>query len=581
MKSLKNLFSLDLRSLALVRVCLGLLCFIDIANRIPQINTFYSDHGILPRFVLIDQFELAWRMSLLDLNGSSLFAFGLAIIGLVSSLLFMLGWRTKLNNFISWIVIMSFQARFPEVNHGGDNLLRMLLLWIFFLPSNTYYSVDSVLSGQTKKESSYFGFSSFSWITQILYVYVFTFLYKWDPSWYKNFDSVYYAMSLDMFTTTLGKGLLSFPLLMQFLSFFTFALEGLGPIMLLIPWKNSFFRGLNVCLFFALHIGIWLTLELGNFAPACLIMWMAMIPTTFWESKIFKKHSQGQSTIYYDPDCGFCRKFCFLVKDFLFLPNLHVVSGETNPDILKIIQTKKSWVFINEQGMFIRWNALSQMLLKSNFFIFCWLGKLFSIFNFNFIYNFISSKRGYLGRILNLIGFENINSHEGRFKKIILSFFIFITLAWNIEGITNSKYFKIESPFDEIVFALQLNQQWNMFAPRPMRDDGWFITEAMLASGVKWDILNNHEIKFQKPDAVQNTYPSSQWRKFMLNLRTDDNGTYKLWFGRYLCRRWNDTHPDSLSLTDYKLSFMRETTPQMGSPLPAPAMEVVWNHHCK
>jgi hypothetical protein len=198
----------------------------------------------------------------------------------------------------------------------------------------------------------------------------------------------------------------------------------------------------------------------------------------------------------------------------------------------------------------------------------------------DFLYNFTSRKRKYLGSVLNQIGIEEICIEEGVIKKTLVAFLIMMTLAWNIEGITRSQYFTIRSPWREIVFALQLNQQWNMFAPSPMKDDGWFIVDANLEGGVKWDILNNKPINFNKPQNVQNTFPSSQWRKFLVNLRIDHNDTYKLWFGRYLCRRWKDAHPIS-HLLSYTLYFVKETTPPPGYALPIPVNEVVWNHNCR
>ena len=529
----------------------------------------------------MNNFELPWMMSILNINGSAFFALIVALIGLITSLFLIIGWRTKISLFVTWVVIMSFHARFPLVNHGGDNLLRMILFWSFFLPINSYYSVDSVLSDTPKIRPAYFGLASIAWIMQVLFVYLFTFLYKWDPGWYKNFDSLYYAMNLDMFTTSLGKKLLFFPSLMKFLSFFAFALEGVGPILLLIPWKISFWRSLTVFLFFALHIGIWMTLELGNFAPACMILWVALIPSIFWESKFFKNNLQIKSTLYYDPDCGFCRKFCFLIKEFLFLSDLTILSGDSDINILKHIQEKKSWVLVNDQNVFIRGRVFYELLQQSDFFLLRGIGQLTKKIPLDYLYNFTSQKRKILGIMINEVGAEKVYAEEGILKKSFITFFILIIFAWNVEGITNSKYFTVGTPWREIVFGLQLNQQWNMFAPTPMKDDGWFVTEANLEGGIKWDILNNKPINFNKQENVQETFPSSQWRKFLVNLRIDHNDTYKLWFGRYLCRRWNETHSKSLDLLKYTLYFVRETTSFPGTSLPVPVNEVVWNHSCR
>src|SRR4051812_36602230 len=89
----KNLFKLDLRSLALARVLLGILAFFDLWRRIDDIDVFFSDAGTLSRVDLINNFELNWRMTLLNMNGSYTFALILLLAGMLASVFFTLGWR--------------------------------------------------------------------------------------------------------------------------------------------------------------------------------------------------------------------------------------------------------------------------------------------------------------------------------------------------------------------------------------------------------------------------------------------------------------------------------------------------------
>jgi hypothetical protein len=581
-----SLLSMDLRSLSLARFFLGILCFIDIANRIPQINAFYSDNGILPRWLIIQNYEWPWAMSLFNLNGSFSFVLIVSIIGMIASLSYSFGLRTKLSNCIVWIVIMSFHARFQQINHGGDNLLRLMLFWSLFLPMNAFYSFDSVLSSSNNRsephEKTYSGWGSAGWLVQTICVYFFTFLYKWDPSWFQKFDSVYYAMNLDMFTTPVGKSLLGFPVLMQFSSIFAFFLEGIAPILLIIPWRVDFFRGIAVVLLFGLHIGIWFTLVLGNFAPACLILWMGFIPSSWWEKLNSRSKNKSGLILYYDPDCGFCRKFCFLIKEFLFLPELVILSGDNDPEVLKTILERKSWVLkVNEHETLIRFSVFTQILSSSSFFPFHLLGKMLSYLPpFDFLYNSLSKKRKHWGILINDIGHEKVVLNESIIKKSAAVFFTVLIFAWNVEGITQSQYFRLGSPWNKIVFSLQLNQQWNMFAPSPMRDDGWWVAEGNLNDGSHWDILNDAVVNFRKKENVQDTYPSSQWRKFFVNLNSDNDQTVKLWFGKYLCRVWNESHNGNRTLNNYTLYFVRERTPPQGEQLPVPVEQTVWNHHC-
>lgn len=577
----KKILTFDLRSLALVRFFLGVLCFIDIANRIPQLEAFYTDVGILPRWLILQEFSLPWGMSLFHLNGSYSYALIVSLIGMIASLGVALGIRTRFSTVVVWIVLLSFHLRFSEILHGGDNLIRLMLFWSLFLPMNARYSFDAVLSEEKCPETTYCGWGSSGWIVQTICVYLFTFLYKWDPVWFEKFDSVYYAMNLDLFTRPLGKALLEYPLLMKVSSAYAIALEGLAPVLILIPWRMQFWRAAAVLLLFSLHIGIWMTLVLGIFPAACLILWMAFIPSSFWQ--LFRKSDFAGAglTLYFDPDCGFCRKFCFLLKEFLFLPGLKIQSGESDPQVLNEILEKKSWVLKSASQKFIRFAVFRELLKSSGFLLFQYAGRALAYLpSMDVVYNRVSRKRRLWGVLINQVGHESVAFEENFSRRTLAPMLALIVFAWNLEGFTNLRYFKITSPVDELVFSLQLNQEWAMFAPKPMVDDGWWVARGTLKNGETWDILNDSLVDFRKKENVQDTYESAQWRKFFNNLYFNDKRTVKLWFGKYLCRRWNNVHSEGKTLDNYTLYYVKETTPPPGQPLPNPETVTIWNHNC-
>lgn len=483
---MKTLFKLDLRSLALTRMLLGILAFCDIFNRIPQIDDFYSDGGILPRWLLHQQFQTSWRSGLLDLVGDQAFAFLVAILGLLAALAMIAGLRTRGSVFLTWLVIMSFQARFPEANHGGDNLLRLLLFISMFLPMNAFFSVDQLKKKIEVQDVEYFSVFTLAWFCQIFYIYFFTFYYKWEPSWFRDYDSVYYALSLDMFTRKLGKALLNYPLLMKFSSFYTMWLEGLGCFLLLIPYRRNFFVSSAIILFVALHAGIWVTIVLGNFPPACIILWLALIPSSWW-------NNAG----------GWISK-------------------------LKI-------------------NLATKVLLL---------------------------------KLADKTCVSDIELKVSNGTKAFGVFFILLTFGWNLEGAQILPWFDIKRPLNEVVFFLQWNQQWNMFAPKPMRNDGWWIVEAHLSDGRTWDILHDKTFSEARPENIADTYPSTQWRKFLTNLYSEHDETYLLWFGKFLCRKWNTDAHKTQEVMNYKLIFMRELTAPEGQVSNPIQKQVIWNHKC-
>lgn len=481
MNYLKKIFTIDLRALAIFRIFLGFTLLLDMITRLGMSHDFYSDLGTLPRSVLINQVELPWKMSLLLVNGSPIFAASLAVIGMIAAISLILGKHTRTSTIVGWILLASFHARHPLVAHGGDNVLRMLLLWAIFLPLAKRWALDAKKDEITSHH--YFSPFTVAISLQVLFIYVFTFFYKWHPSWLSELDSFYYAMNLSMFTTPLGDALLNFPRLMKVLTFATLWFEGLGPLLFLST--HRYVRRLMVFSFIALHVGIELTMILGLFPLACITAW-----TLFIDSNLLDR-------------------------------------------------------FESKLGQF-KWQKSPPLL-------------------------------AYQSSLLKPIESLQFNGKKSMVVSGLLTLLVF---SWNLEGIKAIKGFDIRSPFNEIVFALQLNQQWNMFAPRPMTHDGYFVVEGHLNDNEFIDPMTGRRPLMSPPADFASTFKNTAWNKYLLNLYSQSWSSQRLYFGKYLCRKWNSEHPRNKSLNTFKIYFMRDITPKPGQAKPPIEKIELWNHHC-
>lgn len=584
----KKLFQLDLRSLALARVCLGILAFFDIGRRLDDIPAFFSDSGLLSRAQLFQDFELPWRMSLLNLNGSPTFAFIIAIFGMLASIFFTLGWRTRTANFVIWLVTISFQSRFPEgATSGGDMLIRIFFFWSLFLPMSGQYSIDRALSNTKIKTNKYFSVFTAIWIIQIFLLYFFTFLYKWAPVYHTTFEAVWYMLQLDIFTTNVGKWMGQQYELTRLLSFSAYALEIIGPLMLLIPFKRDFFRGIAVVSFWAFHLGIALTLHLGNFVPICLIIWVGLIPSSWWIYLSSKLNTTKEQTtvLYYNSGSRLARKFSLVMKEMLILDKLQIFPGSHLKEghLLTIEESPK--------------NVFGKMLLTSRFKIIRKMGQFF-LSELGIYLNEVSES-GHVSLnnekrisyaplksyktfeyIVDFVSFENIRFKLNRLEKAFGAFILALIIGWNIEGYVEDRDWYIGEPFDQIMFTLNLNQGWAMFAPHPQRSDGWWVMDGTLKNGKKWDVLNDKKVSFDRPADIYETYQSEDWRKFLDNLSGSRDEKYLLALGRYLCRKWNNEKSGDQNLMTFKLYFMQEwTNPPHMAQSPVKKLQL-WNHSC-
>src|SRR5215210_7054795 len=68
-----EVFSADLRSLALFRMVLALLVLADLANRATDLTAHYTDEGILPRTALLEGVMNRWQVSLNLMSGEFFF----------------------------------------------------------------------------------------------------------------------------------------------------------------------------------------------------------------------------------------------------------------------------------------------------------------------------------------------------------------------------------------------------------------------------------------------------------------------------------------------------------------------------
>lgn len=60
MSQFKDVFSFDLRSMAIFRIGMGLVLIWDLILRCLYFRDHYSDLGVLPRGILIDKFMSDW-----------------------------------------------------------------------------------------------------------------------------------------------------------------------------------------------------------------------------------------------------------------------------------------------------------------------------------------------------------------------------------------------------------------------------------------------------------------------------------------------------------------------------------------
>src|SRR5687768_10592076 len=127
--TLRALFGIDPRSLALFRIGLGALLILDLLIRLPDLAAMYTDDGMFPRALIRHHYASVWHWSFHFLSGRWIVQAGLFFIAAMLALALLAGFKTRWAVIGSWLMLLSIHHRVPPILSGADTLLRMLLFW--------------------------------------------------------------------------------------------------------------------------------------------------------------------------------------------------------------------------------------------------------------------------------------------------------------------------------------------------------------------------------------------------------------------------------------------------------------------
>jgi len=286
MKRFSELFTLDLRSLALLRIGLGIFIFIEILELIPYVKMFLSDSGVAPRSIIdLSNREFAYHWQLYFLHGGELWAYFLLGITLLSASFLIVGYYTKLATFLCWILLASLQQRNPHLVYGGHSLSLMLLFWSIFLPLGARFSLDRAIRKLNfSSKDEIISVASIALYFQFIILYITAALYKFDFASWGEGTHIYYTLSRMELVWGLGHLIYPYPHIMEQLTYNTLMLELLGPLLIFCPFFKPIVRLFTLTLFALFHLGLALTVSIQWFPLLNIVFLSAFLPAFFWDN---------------------------------------------------------------------------------------------------------------------------------------------------------------------------------------------------------------------------------------------------------------------------------------------------------
>ena len=336
-----RIFSLDLRSLAIFRIALGLTLIWDLVFRWSTLTAMYTDQGFFTRQVSFDYLEAqigaqwsSFFWSVYWLSGSTEFAATLFVITGVLALLFVVGCWTRVVTVGLFIMLVSLHYRNPLVMTSGDLYFKTLFLWTIFLPLATVWSWDARRAGRTvaNQVTPIATFATVGLIFQIITMYFFTGVSKLNEVWFEG-DAMSYVLRLDIYITPFGKSMLDYPVFLKLISWMTLFFEVCWVWTLLVPWRNDWFRWINIVVFVGFHIGIGLSMSIGLFPVICIIPWLALLPGYVWPGKTRQAPRRFSSWIELSTLGRLSQVACVLLMIFTLIWNIGNIPHPTTSQL--------------------------------------------------------------------------------------------------------------------------------------------------------------------------------------------------------------------------------------------------------
>jgi hypothetical protein len=304
MTKLREIFGVDLRSLALFRIALGASLLVDLVMRARDLTAHYTDQGLLPRALLLPFGRLT--IPLHRMAGGAAYEAALFVVAGLVAAAFTVGYKTRAATVVSWLLLQSLHDRNRLILDGGDPLLRIMLFWSMFLPLGARFSWDrrrareapAMASGGQRVTS----FATAALLVQIASMYLFTGLLKLEfPVWPRG-TALGYALLAYHMTTPLGTALLAYPRLLFALGMSVLVWEVAGPLLWFSPWRTGPMRAFTTAGFLALQLGIAACMTIGNFQPSAMVLVLPFLPGWFWDDLLPKLFITRRAEAHAQPD---------------------------------------------------------------------------------------------------------------------------------------------------------------------------------------------------------------------------------------------------------------------------------------
>jgi hypothetical protein len=568
--------TVDTRTLGIFRIATGLLLLTNLYDRIGGGNlvSLYSNQGVLPNHyaLFLPPAQGYWSV-LLGFSSPWEMRFVFTFVWVIF-ICYTLGLKTRWMQVLALVAYESVNNRFILIQHGGNVVVNIMLVWSVFLPLGERFSLDALLDSLRRHKGgepadlnaragaptaptrvaalAYFGFC-FNFAA----IYFFNALHKGGSSWLEG-STIHYVLWQNRMATHLAAFVrMHEPFwLSPALTWGTLVMEWSLPWLIILPFFKKWLRAVAVLFVNALHGGIALLCTLGPFSYSMMATSMVL-----WQTEHFdlieaqaKKRLQRR-TVRYQADVPRQRFWARIASRLDLLGALTFQAGTR----LEVVDGGKTHAGADAVSSLAR--ALPLGVL------YAWLPATFG------------------GPVLWLMRtlhawFEGTDERPPRPKtspivawlgtwvSIVAPTAVLIAVLsqLSMENWGLPPALKIKSRpqwMTGIIEYLTIPQGWSMFAPEPPRDDARLVVDATLTDGTHLDLLTGAPPDFE-PWKHGPWWMDQHWCEFHSRMK----GWGQHWrnFRDFLVRTpIREDWRQDLGIQDFEVYFVANKSPPPGS----------------
>lgn len=264
---------------SILRISFGLLILYMYLIHYAQRRFLWGPNGMQNHDSLRDQMTLTSNFSLYQLSDSMVYFEVIFHLGILFALLFTVGFMNRTVAVLNFLFLWSLQHANVLILDGGDNIMRIILLYLIFANTASHFSIDRTrkigkISKPKPLSNALHNLAVLASILQLCLMYLSSGLHKVMGEMWTNGTALYYILQVGEYTHPFFQTIISSSEIILMIGAYSAIFIQLSFPFLLLNRYTKYLAMFNIV---ALHIGIAVVMGLFTFSAAMITMQLLML----------------------------------------------------------------------------------------------------------------------------------------------------------------------------------------------------------------------------------------------------------------------------------------------------------------